>query len=233
MQSKRSRLDRFLSSQLKIPRKEIKPLLAQGLVSIDGVVIDDAQHFVEEFSKVKFKDQVLQNKTPYYLMLHKPLGVVSATKDEKHSTVIDLLDVLFKNELHIVGRLDFNSTGLILLTNDGRWSRALMNPENKISKRYKVKLEKPISQEMMQAFLNGIYFKYEDVTTKPASLKILSDCVAEVILSEGKYHQIKRMFGHFQNKVLDIHRFAIGNIVLDENLNPGQSRLLSPSEIAL
>lgn len=97
MQSKRSRLDRFLSSQLKIPRKETKPLLAQGLVSIDGVVVDDAQHFVEEFSQVKFKDQVLQNKTPYYLMLHKPLGVVSATKDEQHSTLIDLLDVPFKN----------------------------------------------------------------------------------------------------------------------------------------
>ena len=233
MQSKRSRLDRFLSSQLKIPRKETKPLLAQGLVSIDGVVVDDAQHFVEEFSLVKFKDQILQNKTPYYLMLHKPLGVVSATKDEQHSTLIDLLDVPFKNELHIVGRLDINSTGLILLTNDGRWSRALMNPENKVSKSYQVKLEKPIHQEMVQAFLNGIYFKYEDITTKPAILKILSQCVAEVTLSEGKYHQIKRMFGHFQNKVLEIHRFAIGEILLDKNLNPGQSRLLSPAEIAL
>lgn len=233
MQSKRSRLDRFLSSQLKIPRKETKPLLAQGLVSIDGVVVDDAQHFVEEFSLVKFKDQILQNKTPYYLMLHKPLGVVSATKDEQHSTLIDLLDVPFKNELHIVGRLDINSTGLILLTNDGRWSRALMNPENKVSKSYQVKLEKPINQEMVQGFLNGIYFKYEDITTKPAILKVLSECVAEVTLSEGKYHQIKRMFGHFQNKVLEIHRFAIGEIVLDKNLNPGQSRLLSPAEIAL
>ena len=233
MQSKRSRLDRFLSSQLKIPRKETNPLLAQGLVSIDGVVVDDAQHFVEEFSLVKFKDQILQNKTPYYLMLHKPLGVVSATKDEQHSTLIDLLDVPFKNELHIVGRLDINSTGLILLTNDGRWSRALMNPENKVSKSYQVKLEKPINQEMVQGFLNGIYFKYEDITTKPAILKVLSECVAEVTLSEGKYHQIKRMFGHFQNKVLEIHRFAIGEIVLDKNLNPGQSRLLSPAEIAL
>lgn len=233
MQSKRSRLDRFLSSQLKIPRKETKPLLAQGLVSIDGVVVDDAQHFVEEFSLVKFKDQILQNKTPYYLMLHKPLGVVSATKDEQHSTLIDLLDVPFKNELHIVGRLDINSTGLILLTNDGRWSRALMNPENKVSKSYQVKLEKPINQEMVQGFLNGIYFKYEDITTKPAILKVLSECVAEVTLSEGKYHQIKRMFGHFQNKVLEIHRFAIGEILLDKNLNPGQSRLLSPAEIAL
>ncbi len=233
MQSKRSRLDRFLSSQLKIPRKETKPLLAQGLVSIDGVVVDDAQHFVEEFSQVKFKDQVLQNKTPYYLMLHKPLGVVSATKDEQHSTLIDLLDVPFKNELHIVGRLDINSTGLILLTNDGRWSRALMNPENKVSKSYQVKLEKPVSQKMVQAFLNGIYFKYEDITTKPAILKMLSEYVAEVTLSEGKYHQIKRMFGNFQNKVLEIHRFAIGKIVLDQNLNPGQSRLLSPTEITL
>ena len=233
MQSNRSRLDRFLSSKLKISRKEIKPLLAQGLVSIDGAVVDDAQHFVEEFSLVKFEGKVLQNKTPYYVMLHKPKGVVSATKDAKHTTLIDLLDVPFKNELHIVGRLDFNSTGLILLTNDGRWSRTLMDPKNKISKSYQVKLEKTISQDMVQAFLNGIYFKYEDITTKPATLKILSEYVAEVTLSEGKYHQIKRMFGHFQNKVLEIHRFSIGEIVLDENLNPGQSRLLTCTEIAL
>lgn len=233
MQSKRSRLDRFLSSNLKIPRKDIKPLLAQGLVSIDGLVIDDAQHLVDEFSYVIYDGQVLQNKTPHYLMLHKPKGVVSATKDENHQTVIDLLDHVYKSDLHIVGRLDLNSTGLLLLTNDGRWSRALMNPESKVSKHYLVTLEKPLTQAMVQAFADGMYFEFENITTRAAELKILSENKAEVILSEGRYHQIKRMFGHFQNKVIEIHRIAVGNIMLDESLEPGQSRLLSESEIAL
>ena len=233
MQSKRSRLDRFLSSKLKIPRKEIKLILAKGLISIDGVIINDAQHFVEEFSRVSYNGQVLQSKIPHYLMLHKLKGIVSATKDEVHSTVIDLLDVAYKNELHIVGRLDFNSTGLLLLTNNGRWSRALMSPESKVSKRYLVTLERPITQDMLQAFAEGIYFSYENITTKPAVLKIISENIAEVVLSEGRYHQIKRMFGHFQNKVIEIHRLSIGKILLDEGLMPGESRSLTELEISL
>ena len=233
MQSKRSRLDRFLSSELKVPRKEIKLILAKGLVSIDGVVINDAQHLVEEFSQVSYNGQVLQSRIPHYLMLHKPTGVVSATKDELHATVIDLLDVPYKNELHIVGRLDFNSTGLLLLTNNGRWSRALMSPDKKVSKRYRVTLEKPVTQEMLKVFAEGIFFPYENITTKPAVLKVISERVAEVILREGRYHQIKRMFGHFQNKVMEIHRFSIGEIQLDQGLRAGESRSLTESEISL
>ena len=233
MNSKRSRLDSFLSSELKIPRKEIKPILAQGRVKIDGLVVSDAQHLVEEFSLVIYDGQVLQSNTAHYLMLHKPKGVVSATKDTQHKTVIDLLDVAYKDELHIVGRLDLNSTGLLLLTNDGRWSRALMSPENKVSKHYRVTVEQTITQEMVQGFSKGIYFKFEDITTQSAVLKIVSEFVADVTLQEGKYHQIKRMFGHFQNKVLEIHRFAISKIHLDEGLEPGQSRSLSQSEITL
>lgn len=233
MQSKRSRLDRFLSSELNISRKAVKPILAQGLVSIDGAVIDDAQYFVDEFSHVSYDGQILQNKIPHYLMLHKPKGVVSATVDEQHQTVIDLLNQPYKTDLHIVGRLDLNSTGLMLLTNDGRWSRALMSPESKVSKRYLVTLEKPITQAMVLAFAQGMYFEYENITTLAAELKILSPCNAEVILNEGRYHQIKRMFGYFQNKVLEIHRIAIGKIILGDNLEPGESRLLTESEISL
>ena len=198
-----------------------------------GLVVSDAQHLVEEFSLVIYDGQVLQSNTAHYLMLHKPKGVVSATKDTQHKTVIDLLDVAYKDELHIVGRLDLNSTGLLLLTNDGRWSRALMSPENKVSKHYRVTVEQTITQEMVQGFSKGIYFKFEDITTQSAVLKIVSEFVADVTLQEGKYHQIKRMFGHFQNKVLEIHRFAISKIHLDEGLEPGQSRSLSQSEITL
>ncbi len=232
MHSKRSRLDRFLSSELNIPRKDTKLILAQGRVSIDGHVVSDTQYQVDEFSYVLIDGKVLQNKTPHYLMLHKPKGYVSATKDEQHSTVIDLLDVPYKNQLHIVGRLDFNSTGLLLLTNNGRWSRTLMSPENKVAKRYRVTVEQSITKEMVLSFAEGMYFSYENIMTQAAELNIISENIAEVTLREGRYHQIKRMFGHFQNKVLEIHRFAIGAIQLDDALMPGESRTLTEREIS-
>ena len=164
-------------------------------------------------------------------MMHKPAGVVSATKDEKHRTVIDLLDRADRHQLHIVGRLDFNSSGLLLLTNNGRWSRQLTTPSNNIAKLYRVTLEKPITEEYVLAFSEGMYFPFEDITTRPAKLTIISEYVAEVSLIEGRYHQIKRMFGRFDNEVLTLHRLSIGNLSLDPSLLPGQSRELTDREV--
>lgn len=233
MQSKRARLDRFLSVKTGISRRALKPILAQGRVSVDGCVVTDTQQPVDEFSHVTFDAQVLQANTPHYVMMNKPAGVVSATKDDQHKTVIDLLDRPDRNSLHIVGRLDFNSSGLLLLTNDGRWSRQLTEPEKKVAKLYRVRLEKPITQDSVDAFAKGMYFAYEDITTRPAKLGIISDYVAEVSLVEGRYHQIKRMFGRFQNPVLTLHRLAIGNVTLDPALAPGESRELTAAEVSL
>ena len=163
-------------------------------------------------------------------MLHKPKGVVSATKDDKHTTVIDLIQHERKHELHISGRLDFNSSGLLLLTNDGNWSRRLSAPKNQIHKCYHVQLDKKITPEYVKKFKEGIYFSYEKITTRPAHLTISSDFTAQVSLTEGRYHQIKRMFGFFQNEVLELHRFSVGNLSLDKNLMPGDSRLLTLEE---
>jgi 16S rRNA pseudouridine516 synthase len=163
-------------------------------------------------------------------MMNKPIGVVSATKDEQHKTVMDLLveKNINTDDLHVVGRLDLNSSGLLLLTNDGDWSRALMSPEKKVAKVYEVTLENPITDECIQAFANGMYFSYEDITTKPAQLEKLSECVAKVTLEEGRYHQIKRMFGRFRNPVLALHRVSIGEIKLDTDLAPGECRSIMP-----
>jgi len=160
-----------------------------------------------------------------------PAGVVSATKDQHHQTVIDLLNCVDADNLHIVGRLDFNSTGLLLLTNDGRWSRNLTLPEKKVSKRYRVTLQYPITQAYVRAFAEGMYFSYENITTRAAKLYIINEYVAEVRLVEGRYHQIKRMFGRFNNPVLALHRIAVGNLMLDVTLLPGQSRSLTASEL--
>ncbi len=238
MQTKSFRIDRYISKHLSINRRDIKLMLAQGRIVINGDIIRDVTTVVEEFDHVVLDGEVLQNKQALYIMLHKPVGVVSATKDEIHKTVIDLLpsnmgfSPLDTSSLHIVGRLDLNTSGLLLLTNDSRWSRRLMAPEEKVSKVYQVGLENEITDEYISAFSEGMYFQFEDITTQPAQLKILSPRVAEVILQEGKYHQIKRMFGRFRNPVITLHRSAIGNLILDKTLRAGESRALTSEEVS-
>lgn len=238
MQTKSFRIDRYISKKLTINRRDIKLMLARGRIEINGEVIREISTIVEEFDRVLLDGEVLQDKKPVYIMLNKPIGVVSATQDELHTTVIDLLpEVLLNNDgikhdLHIVGRLDLNTTGLLLLTNDSRWSRKLMAPEEKVNKVYQVTLQNELTDEYVSSFADGMYFSFEDITTQPAQLSILSDKVAEVVLKEGKYHQIKRMFGRFRNPVLALHRSSIGNLRLDEDLKEGQSRALTSEEVS-
>ncbi len=231
MASKRARLDRFISHHACIPHREVQRLLACGHVKVNGQISRDAQQLINPFTHIVLNERVLQANTAHYLMLNKPPAIVSATKDTRHRTVIDLLPPDTYPELHIAGRLDFNSSGLLLLTNDGRWSRFIASPENNIQKRYRVTLEKPIDTDYISAFAAGMYFAYEGITTRPASLKIINDFEAEVSLVEGRYHQIKRMFARFQNKVLTLKRIAIGPLKLDDNLALGQHRLLSEEEL--
>lgn len=235
MQTKSFRIDRYLSKHLNINRRDIKLMLAQGRIVINDKIIREVNTIVEEFDRVVFDGDVLQDKKPLYIMLHKPVGVVSATKDIIHKTVVDLLAGYSEeeiNSLHIVGRLDLNTSGLLLLTNDGRWSRRLMAPEEKVDKVYRVVVEKNLDDDYISAFAEGMYFPFEDITTQPAQLRIVSDKVAEVVLMEGKYHQIKRMFGRFRNPVVGLHRSSIGNLQLDERLEEGRSRQLTSAEVS-
>jgi 16S rRNA pseudouridine516 synthase len=235
MQTKSFRIDRFISKHLNINRRDIKLMLAQGRIIINGETIREVRTIVEEFDHVVCDGEILQAKKPLYIMLNKPIGVVSATKDDLHKTVIDLLKGYSAQELeslHIVGRLDLNTSGLLLLTNNSYWSRKLMAPEEKVNKVYQVTLENNLSEEYISAFANGMYFSFEDITTQPAQLSIRSDKIAEVVLMEGKYHQIKRMFGRFRNPVLGLHRSSIGNLRLDDGLKEGQSRQLTSLEVS-
>jgi len=236
MQSKCARLDRFVSVKTGINRKDVRSMLAQKRLKVDGDFATDIHQLINEFTHVVLDETVLQAKAPVYIMMNKPIGVVSATKDEKHKTVIDVLNENFTSDidsssLHIVGRLDFKTSGLLLLTNDGRWSRNLTTPEQKIEKLYCVTLAHPINKNYIQAFAEGMYFPYENITTKPAKLEIINDYVAHVRLVEGRYHQIKRMFGRFQNPVIGLHRMAIGKLQLDAALLPAESRLLTEHEV--
>ncbi|GAW94559.1 MULTISPECIES: pseudouridine synthase [Colwellia] len=230
-----TRLDRFISESYQVNRKAVRLILAQKRVYVDGVVATDIAQIVDQFSTIVLDGNILQANKAHYIMLNKPVGVVCATKDEKHKTVIDLLAGQFeqatRDSLHIVGRLDLNTSGLVLLTNDSRWSERLTSPAHKVAKCYQVRLANPLTAEYISAFAQGMYFSYEKITTQPAALRIISPFAAEVILTEGRYHQIKRMFGRFQNKVVALHRQSIGQLSLDKSLNIGDSRALNSEEV--
>ncbi|MGG5242223.1 pseudouridine synthase [Pseudomonas lurida] len=226
------RVDRFLSNLPRFNRKQVRLLLVERRVSVDGVAVSDPHHEVRAFSRVCVDDEVLQaGKPARYFMLHKPKGCVSATADPQHPTVLDFLDEPDKDELHIAGRLDFNTTGLMLITNDGQWSRRLTQPQTKLPKVYRVETEQDIGANYAATFAQGLYFAFEDLTTQPAELVLLGARTARLSIIEGRYHQVKRMFGHFDNKVIGLHRERMGSLVLDAALAPGQYRALTDDEI--
>ena len=228
------RVDRFLSNLAQFNRKQVRLLLVERRVTVDGVAISDPHHEVREFSLVCVDGEVLQaGKPARYFMLHKPQGCVSATSDPQHSTVLDLLHEPDKADLHIAGRLDFNTTGLMLITNDGQWSRRLTQPQTKLPKVYHVQTEQDIGPQYAMTFAAGVYFAFEDLTTQPAELELLGPRTARLSIIEGRYHQVKRMFGHFDNKVIGLHRERMGPLVLDTSLAPGQYRPLTDDEIRL
>lgn len=226
------RLDRFIEAQLACSARTVRHMLAGRKILLNGVAVADGRQQISKFCRVEAEGKTLQAREPIYLMMHKPRGCVSATEDSKNTTVLDLLDVPAKQQLHLAGRLDFNTTGLLLLTNDGNWSSKIMLPQQKSPKTYRVQTKSEITAEYVQKFAAGIYFRYENLTTLPAELKILSANTAELTLHEGRYHQVKRMFGFFQNEVVALHRLSIGRIVLDEHLAPGEFRHLTAAEVA-
>lgn len=227
------RLDRFLSNLPRFSRADARQLLAAGRLRVDGATVRDGRVEVREFNRIELGEELLQaGKPARYFMLNKPAGVVSATAHDQHRTVLDLLDEPDKHELHIGGRLDLNTTGLLLVTNDGLWSRRLTEPSSRLGKVYRVTTEQPIGAEYVEVFARGLYFAYENLTTLPAELHILDTHSALLTLHEGRYHQVKRMFGHFRNRVVGLHRERMGPLCLDPELAPGQYRALRAEEIA-
>lgn len=228
------RVDRFLSNLPRFNRQQVRLLLVEKRVRVDGKIVSDPHAEVREFSRVEVDDEILQTGKPLrHFMLHKPAGCVSATRDPEHRTVLDLIHEPDKDDLHIAGRLDFNTTGLMLVTNDGSWSRRLTQPQTKLPKVYYVETEQDIGPHYAATFSQGLYFAFEDLTTQPAELNVLGRKTARLSIVEGRYHQVKRMFGHFDNKVLRLHRESMGPLRLDPSLKPGEYRALTAAEIEL
>ena len=223
------KLSRFLYHHTSHGKNDVRRILAAGRVTVDGKVERDSQSDIGDFTQVTLDDLVLRDTSAVYLMLNKPAGYLSATVDDEHRTVMELIDT--PETLHIAGRLDRASTGLLILTNDGKWSRRLTEPKEGVPKVYEVTTAEPITAETVMRFQQGIYFAYEDLTTQPAELQILSAQRAQITIYEGRYHQIKRMFHAVGNRITSLHRLSMGAIQLDESLTAGQYRNLTQQEI--
>ncbi|SEQ73573.1 16S rRNA pseudouridine516 synthase [Amphritea atlantica] len=226
-------LSRFLQLKTPYSRQRVRVLLAQGRVRVGGEIITDAHREIDRFIRVELDNKLLQEAQSRYLMLHKPAGIVSATVHSEHKTVIELLPQSLRQGLHLAGRLDLKTSGLMLLTNDGNWSRRVTQPESKVAKVYRVTTRDPVSDEAQGVFQKGIYFRYENITTRPAQLERIDDYNSRLAIHEGRYHQVKRMFGYFDNEVTALHRESIGALTLDPDLRPGEFRFLTAAEIAL
>jgi 16S rRNA pseudouridine516 synthase len=226
------KLSRILSNQNGISRKQANAVIAVGRVRVNDRVCRTPAQEVDRFSTVRLDDEVIQaGEAEHYLMLNKPASYLSATIDDNHETVLDLISPELRQHLHIAGRLDRSSTGLLILTSNGHWSRKLTEPAVKIPKVYRVTTAYPIGPDTEEQFVRGIWFEFEGLTTSPAQIERLGEREARVTIYEGRYHQIKRMFHAVGNRVTALHRERMGGIALDNNLPPGAYRSLTREEI--
>lgn len=226
------KLSRILSNQNGVSRQQANHTIATGQVQVDGRVCTEAAREVSRFQTVTVRGLVLQRAiTGHYIMLNKPAGYLSATSDPLHPTVMDLLPPELAGELHIAGRLDRATTGLLILTNDGHWSRRLTEPGTGVPKVYRVTTLRPISADTAARFAEGIWFPWEGITTSPAQLEPLDDRSCRLTIYEGRYHQVKRMFHAVGNQVTGLHRERIGAIALPDDLPAGASRALTGPQV--
>lgn len=228
------RIDKYLSNSGIGTRKEVKQYIKNGLILLnDKVVLKSTQQVDENKDNIKFKNQEIIYKKYIYLMMNKPQGYISATKDY-NDTVLDLLDEKFQNkDIFPVGRLDKDTEGLLILTNDGKLAHELLSPKKKVDKKYYAKVDNILSEEDIDKFKDGIYLEKEQYLTMPAKLEIISNYECYVYIKEGKYHQVKRMLKSCGKEVLYLKRISMGNVNLDETLDSGQYRELTEKEIEI
>ncbi len=227
------RLDRLLSQASGLSRNQVKAWLRHDGVQVDGVAVRDAALQVRSDQHVTLDDMTLEWPRERYVMLHKPVGYVCSTAEEgNHAPVASLIDRPWAARLHSAGRLDADSTGLVLLTTDGQWSHALTSPRRHCLKTYIVGVRHPLGEDLVDRFAAGILLNDDPQPTLPAKLELLDELTARVQIQEGRYHQVRRMFAACSNRVETLHRTAIGHIALDSTLQPGEWRDLTPQEIS-
>ncbi|MFH4529366.1 16S rRNA pseudouridine(516) synthase RsuA [Vibrio diabolicus] len=227
------RLDKYLCDALGATRKQATKIIKSGDITVDGEVQKSGAFKVPEGAEVMWEDRVIGAPGPRYIMLYKPVDFVCSHEDGYNQTAFALLDEPKIENLHFAGRLDVDTTGLVLITDDGKWSHRITSPKHKCEKTYRVWLVDAIQPDYAEKLEQGIILRNESEATLPARLEIVNEAENEVLLTivEGKYHQVKRMFAALGNKVEYLHRERIGSIELDEALEPGDYRYLTQEEI--
>lgn len=231
------RLDKVLSNFGFGSRSEIKKLAREGLIRVDGSIIKDASiHVDPENNRIEVGGTFLNYRRFIYIVMNKPAGVISATADNKHKTVIDLLPEEFTCfDLFPAGRLDIDTEGMLLLTNDGQMAHELLSPRKHVDKRYYALIEGVVTDEDTKRFVEGVVLD-DGYKTMPAELEIIKSGThseIELTLHEGKFHQVKRMFEAIGKKVVYLKRIRIGGLQLDDTLRPGECRELTSEEVTL
>lgn len=228
------RLDKFLVEMKKGSRSEVKKLIKSGRVTVDGQTVrEPEQKFDPERAQISLDGQTVSYASFEYFMLNKPQGVVSATEDRRFQTVVDLIDTARRKDLFPAGRLDIDTEGLLLITNDGQLAHQLLSPKKHVDKVYFARVEGILPSDVKEQFAKGLTLD-GDVKTLPARLELLKEGpVSEVRLTihEGKFHQVKRMFEAVGCRVIYLKRLSMGSLVLDETLAPGEYRRLTDDEL--
>lgn len=226
------RIDKYLCDMSIGSRSEIKEYIRKKLITVDGVVVTDPGMKISEDSAVTFKGEPLQYKQFRYYMLNKPQGVVSATKDNIDTTVMDLLKGVNTRDMFPVGRLDKDTEGLLIITNDGELSHRLLSPRSHVDKCYLVQLLHSITADDIKSLSKGVDIG-DDTLTLPAKVEAIAADRIYLTITEGRYHQVKRMLEAVGNKVVFLKRVSFGPLELDSDLAPGQYRELDDSEIIM
>jgi len=225
------RIDKVLSSQTLYSRKDIKDLIRRKKITVNNQIISKSDTKIDpEKDIVQIDGDTIEIKKYIYLMLNKPKGYISATEDRNMPTVLDLVPIEYAHRnLFPAGRLDKDTTGLMIITDDGDFAHNILSPKKHIEKTYNVIIDIPVTNEMVEGFKNGVMLN--DGKCKKASLEITGNYSATVILTEGRYHQIKRMFGCFGANVLELQRIKMGNFKLPKDLNEGECREFTEIEL--
>lgn len=226
------RLDKILSTRTSFSRKDAKKLISSGKVFVNGKAEASPEYKANENDEIIVDGKRISGNEHIYIVLNKPAGYISATEDPNQETVLKLIpERLFRKGLFPAGRLDKDTTGLTIITDDGDFAHRILSPHRHVPKSYDVTIDIPVTEEMVSGFEKGI--KLIDGICKTSKLSVTGENTCTVVLSEGRYHQIKRMFGCYGAKVTKLHRLSIGGFFLPNDLAPGECRELTSEELLL
>ena len=225
------RLDKFVAKAADVTRSKAKKLISSGKVSVDQSICKSANLLISDLQSIELLGNPLSYVQHKYILLNKPKGYICSTKDEQYPSALNLLDTISLEKLHFAGRLDVDTSGLVLISDNGQWTHRVTSPKHQHEKTYIVTTSEVVSSEQQQKLTTGIVLKDSAKATLPATVEIISEKVISLAITEGRYHQVKRMLAAVGNHVVDLHRKSIGCLTMDENMNGGDWRYLSQEEI--